>query len=284
MRILVLGISGMLGNAMFRVLAENTGLEVYGTLRSVRTKNHFRAELAERIITGIDVENADSLAALFDKVRPQLVVNCIGLIKQYVESEDPLFAIPINSLLPHRLARYCSLIDARLVHVSTDCVFSGRRGNYSESDVSDAEDVYGKSKYIGEVSYANTITLRTSIIGHEIDSHHGLVEWFLNQKGTVHGYCKVLFTGLPTVELSRVVRDFVMPRPELSGVYHVAATPISKHELLKLVAEIYGKTIEIVPDNSIVCDRSLVANRFYEATGYVAPDWRVLVQLMRDYG
>lgn len=283
MKILVLGVSGMLGNAMLRVLAESPILEVYGTARSFAVQKHFPASLAERILCGVNVENQDALTRLFTEFRPEAVINCIGLVKQLSWSDDPLAALPINSLLPHRLARLCALGGARLVHVSTDCVFAGTRGNYRESDPSDALDLYGKSKYLGEVSYPHAITLRTSIIGHELATTHGLIGWFLSQEGRVKGYARAIFSGLPTVELSRVVRDFVLPRSDLFGLYHVAAEPISKLSLLRLVANIYGKSIEIIPDEAVAIDRSLNAERFREATGYVTPPWPELIRLMFEF-
>lgn len=283
MKILVLGVSGMLGSAMLRTLAEGVGLDVYGTARSPSVKRYFAPELGDRIFAGIDVENQDSLAGVLAELKPQVVINCIGLVKQLAEANDPLAALPINAMLPHRLARLCALGGARLVHVSTDCVFAGTRGNYRESDPSDALDLYGKSKFLGEVADPHAITLRTSIIGHELASAHGLVGWFLSQAAPVKGYAKAIFSGLPTVELAWVVRDFVLPRPELSGLYHVAAAPISKLDLLKLVAEAYGKIIDIVPDEKLVIDRSLNAERFRAATGYEAPAWPVLVKKMFEF-
>lgn len=283
MKILVLGASGMLGNAMLRILTEDAEHDVFGTARSARVRHHFAAPLAAKIICGVDVENFDSLARLFGELRPQLVVNCIGLVKQLSNADDPLQALPINALLPHRLARLCALIDARLVHVSTDCVFDGRQGNYRETDRSNADDLYGRSKYLGEVAYQHTITLRTSIIGHELDGAHGLVNWFLAQERRVKGYRRAIFSGLPTVELARVVRDVVLPRTDLFGLYHVSAAPIAKYELLKLVAEAYRKVIDIEPDDNVVIDRSLDASRFHAATGYIAPAWPDLIAQMRDF-
>lgn len=283
MKILVLGVSGMLGNAMLRVMAETGEHDVRGTARSASALRHFDPPLASRILTGLDVEHFDALAGVFQEVRPEVVVNCIGLVKQLTEADDPLQALPINSLLPHRLARLCALVGARLVHVSTDCVFNGAKGAYRESDFSDAEDLYGRSKFLGEVAYPHTITLRTSIIGHELSGAHGLVEWFLGQCGSVKGYRRVIFSGLPTVELSRIVRDIVLPRPALSGLFHVAAAPINKYELLKLVAVAYAKQIEIEPDDRVVIDRSLNADRFREATGYVASSWPDLIARMRNF-
>lgn len=283
MKVLVLGVSGMLGNAMLRTLAEGSGVDAYGSARSASVRRYFSPELGERILTGVDVENQDSLARVLAELRPQVVVNCIGLVKQLAEAEDPLAALPINAMLPHRLARLCALGGTRLVHVSTDCVFAGTRGNYRESDPSDALDLYGKSKFLGEVDYPHAITLRTSIIGHELASAHGLVGWFLSQEKQIKGYSQAIFSGLPTVELARVVRDIVLPRPEMAGLYHMASAPISKLALLRLIAEVYGKAVEIVPDDAVVINRSLNADRFRVATGYVAPPWPELVKKMFEF-
>lgn len=283
MKIMVLGASGMLGNAMVRVLSENNDCEVFGTTRSGGASRFFPSEIAVRLVAGVDVENYDALVKAFAQVRPDIVINCIGLIKQLADANDPLLAIPINALLPHRLARLCDLSGSRLVHISTDCVFSGNKGGYTEDDPSDAKDLYGKSKFLGEVVYPHTITLRTSIIGHELQSAHGLVDWFLSQQQQCKGFTKAIFSGLPTVVLARIIRDVVIPRPELSGLYHVAARPISKYDLLRLVAEVYGKSIEIIPDDSLVIDRSLNAGRFKAATGYAAPEWLNLIKAMHGY-
>jgi dTDP-4-dehydrorhamnose reductase len=283
MKILVLGASGMLGNAMVRVLSEKAEFQVHGTIRSESSKRFFSADIAERLISGVDVEQHDSLVQAFVRARPDVVINCVGLIKQLADADDPLQAIPINALLPHRLARLCELSGARLVHMSTDCVFSGDKGGYREADQSDAKDLYGRSKFLGEVAYPHAVTLRTSIIGHELQSAHGLVGWFLSQQEHCKGYTKAIFSGLPTVALAQVVRDVVIPHVELSGVYHVAAQPISKYDLLKLIAGVYGKAIKITPSDQLVIDRSLNAERFTDATGYVVPGWPDLVKLMHSY-
>lgn len=283
MRVLVLGASGMLGNAVLRVMHEVQGLEVFGTVRSSNVPSSFSEEIAKKIITGCDVGEHDALVKLFTKVRPDVVINCIGLIKQLADVDDPLITLPINAMLPHRLANLCALVGARLVHMSTDCVFSGTKGNYKESDISDAADLYGKSKYLGEVDYPHAITLRTSIIGHELQSAHGLVGWFLSQQGSCKGFRRAIFSGLPTVVLAKVIRDVVLPRSELAGVYNVAAKPISKYDLLRLVAEVYGKQIEVLPDDNLVIDRSLNAERFNLATGYIAPEWIDLIKTMHSY-
>lgn len=284
MKILILGASGMLGNAMLRVLCENGDSEVTGTLRGNNALRMLPEHLHDNIVTGIDVENQDQLVALLDKVRPHVVINCIGLIKQLAEANDPLSAIPINSLLPHRLARLASLAGARTIHFSTDCIFSGKKGGYTEADTSDAYDLYGRSKFLGELHGPSSFTVRTSIIGHELGGTNSLIGWFLAQQGSTKGFTRAIFSGLPTVELARVVRDYIIPKPELSGLWHVSADPIAKFDLLRLVADVYGKTINIVPDDKLVIDRSLDSSRFRLETGYSPPSWPELIQLMRDYG
>lgn len=282
MNVLILGGTGMLGHAMFQVLSQADRLQVWATVRSGAARRHFVPALAERLISGVDVENTDTLSQLFARVRPDVVINCIGLIKQLAAANDPLAALPINALLPHRLARLCDLARARLIHVSTDCVFSGRRGAYVETDTADATDLYGRSKHLGEVYYPHCITLRTSIIGEELEGGaNGLVGWFLSQSGTVKGFTRAIFSGLPTVELARVVRDHVLPCPDLHGLYHVATRAIAKADLLAIVAQAYDRQIEIVPDASLVIDRSLDASKFQVATGYVAPEWPALIADMR---
>ena len=281
-RVLVLGASGMLGHTVLRCLHASPGLSVTGSMRFGVALRHFPAALAERVILGVDVENADSLTRLFSVARPDVVVNCVGLVKQLASASDPLAAVPINTLLPHRLARLCGITGARLIHISTDCVFSGSKGCYVEGDPPDATDLYGLSKYLGEVDYPHAVTLRTSLIGHELGSAHGLVEWFLAQSGEVRGFTHAIFSGLPTDELARVIRDHVIPRAELTGVYHVSSGPVSKYDLLGLIADAYGHQVRIVADDSVVVDRSLDSSRFRRATGYTPGSWPALVDGMRQ--
>lgn len=282
-KILILGASGMLGNAVLRLFCASPGYEAQGTVRSAASVKLLPEAVRAQVIAGVDVENADTMMAVLDRVRPDVVVNCIGLVKQLAEADDPLQAIPINALLPHRLARMCALVGARLVHMSTDCVFSGKKGMYTEDDASDAYDLYGRSKFLGEVDYPHAITLRTSIIGHELGRHTSLIGWFLRQEGKTRGFERAIFSGLPTVEVARIIRDYVIPHPELRGLYHLSAEPINKFDLLTLVAEAYGKQIEIVRDRELVIDRSLDSNRFRNATGFVPLSWPELVRVMRDF-
>jgi len=284
MKVLVLGASGMLGNAVFRLFAESDGVEVIGTVRGERSKRLLPETLRSSVISGVDVESIDSLTRVLGEAQPDVVINCIGLVKQLAEADDPLVAIPINTLLPHRLARLCALSGARFVHISTDCVFAGVKGMYVEDDPADAQDLYGRSKFLGEVDYPNAITLRTSIIGHELDGARSLVGWFLAQSGSVKGFNKAVFSGLPTVELARLIRDYVLPNPQLHGLYHVSAEAINKYDLLQLVADVYGKTIEIVPNESLVIDRSLDSTRFRSATGFQPKPWADLIASMKQFG
>jgi dTDP-4-dehydrorhamnose reductase len=284
-KVLVLGASGMLGNAVFRYFSYRTNFETFGTLRSAKTLTFFKESLQSHLLTSIDVENFDSLSLAFAKIKPNVVINCIGLVKQLALANDPLYALPINALLPHRLARLSDMMSARLIHVSTDCVFSGTRGSYIENDFADADDLYGRSKYLGEVlDCPHVITLRTSIIGHELSGNHGLVNWFLSQQGTVKGFTKAVFSGIPTVELARVITDFVLPNPTMQGLYQVVSEPINKYDLLRLLAVEYQKPIEIIPDAHLVIDRSLNGAKFHSATGYVSPQWSELVATMHEFG
>jgi dTDP-4-dehydrorhamnose reductase len=284
MRILILGATGMLGNAMVRVLASEPSLSVTGAMRHLSGAAGFASDAGAVFIEGLNVDDVDALSNMFDTTRPDVVINCVGVIKQLDAAKNIEATVPINTLLPHRLARLCGERGARLVHVSTDCVFSGTKGSpYFESDVADARDLYGLSKFLGEVDVPHAITLRTSIIGHELRGGHSLIEWFLAQEGSTRGFTRALFSGLPTVELARVVRDHVLEQRDLAGLYHVSAEPISKYDLLQLVADVYGKRINIEPDDGLVIDRSLDSTRFRNATGCVVPSWPELIRRMHQW-
>ena len=282
MRILILGVTGMLGSAVFRGLASDSRYEVWGTMRDPGGRRFFSEVDHARLIAMTDVLEPDSLVAALHRVNPELVVNCVGLIKQRPAGHDPVNAVLLNAVFPHRLARLTALCNSRLIHISTDCVFSGRTGSYKETDISDATDLYGKSKSLGELSgVPHAVTFRTSIIGHELNSCYALIDWFLSQRGSIKGHARAVFSGLPAVEVAHVLRDVVVPRQELAGLYHLAAKPIAKMELLRLVADVYEKEITIIPDSTVAIDRSLNSERFTRATGYVAPEWPELIKLMR---
>lgn len=281
MRVLVLGAGGMIGSAMFRVLSAGCVLEVFGTLRSAADAGFFHPELRSRLLLDANVAVPDVLAQAFVKVRPEVVINCIGLTKHVSGGNEPSAAISMNALLPHRIAGLCTLSDARLIHISTDCVFSGAKGAYRETDVPDAEDIYGRSKQLGEVISGGAVTLRTSTIGHEFRTCHGLLEWLLSQT-KCNGYTRAFFSGLPSVVFAGIVRDIVIPNQSLSGLYHVAGPSIAKAELLRIVAATYGRDVRISADDRLVIDRSLNAAKFEAATGYHSPSWPAMVQSMHD--
>jgi len=281
MRILILGVTGMLGNALHQVLSADGRHEIWATLRDPSARRFFPRAFHERLLPGVDVGDHDAMVSVLNRVRPDVVINAVGVVKQLAAANDPLVVLPINAILPHRLAGLCELAGSRLVLISTDCVFSGRKGNYTESDASDAEDLYGASKYLGEVrDRKHVITLRTSGIGHELHSRHGLLEWFLGEAGPVRGYGGAIYTGLPWVELARVIADYVLPAPSLHGLYHVSSDPIAKLDLLRLIGRVYGRSTEIIPDDRVKIDRSLDSSRFRGQTGYVPPAWPDLVAAM----
>jgi dTDP-4-dehydrorhamnose reductase len=283
-RVLVLGASGMLGSAVLRWFAQYANYEVFGSVRSLSSVRNLQGKVGHaQFVPGVDVESLDSLTRLFAMVRPDVVINCIGIVKQLSEADDPLIAIPINALLPHRLARLSEVAGARFVHMSTDCVFSGKKGNYLESDTPDAYDLYGRSKLLGEVDYPNAITLRTSIIGHELAGARSLIDWFLSQDTQVKGYKNAVFSGFPTVEIARIIHDFVIPNAHLHGLYHLSAEPINKFDLLKMVAMVYNKKINIQADEALIIDRSLNSDRFRSATGFVPENWGELIKRMHAF-
>jgi dTDP-4-dehydrorhamnose reductase len=281
-KVLVVGASGMLGHAVVDVFAHSPGYQTWGTLRSDKARASLPTAVQERILADVDAQDDSALHRVFQQVRPDVVVNCVGVVKQLAAADDPLESIPLNSLLPHRLARHCARVGSRLVHVSTDCVFTGSSGNYREEDTADARDLYGRSKLLGEVDEPHAITLRTSIIGEELVGAHGLVGWFLSQKGSVKGFVHAIFSGLPTVTLARLIRDHVLRLPDLRGLYHVSAAAISKYDLLCLVGAAFDHGIEIVPDDKLKIDRSLDSTRFRRATGWQPPEWSQLIREMRE--
>jgi len=276
MRVLVLGGSGMLGHALWQTFKDR--FDTYVTLRGSACAFP-RLFDAGRALEGVSANDFDTVVKAVGAVRPDVVVNAIGIIKQAAAAkDDPLTCLTLNSLFPHRLAALCGASGARLVHMSTDCVFSGRTGGYRESDVPDAEDLYGRSKLLGEVDYGDCLTLRTSIIGRELGSSRGLLEWFLAQNGgPVSGYRRAIFSGFTTHAIADVIAWLLTEHPGLRGILQVASEPISKYDLLCLLKEHYGLDVEIKPDDTFVCDRSLNGERFNQATGFAPTPWAEMI-------
>ena len=280
MNVLILGASGMLGHKIWQVFAKR--FDTYVTVRQ-EFEHYARFKLFEpaRTIDKVCAQGFDSIMRAIIMVRPHVVVNCIGIVKQDMAIRDPLLSIAVNSLFPQRLAQLCQAAGIRLIHISTDCVFSGQRGNYAEKDIPDAEDLYGRTKLLGELDNEGFLTIRTSIIGRELETSHGLIEWFLDQEGkSIKGYKRAIFSGFTTQALAAIISNIIIEHQNLQGICHVASEPISKFDLLSLVKKMYGLRVQIKPDESIVCDRSLDANQFKRATGFVSPSWSEMIEQM----
>jgi dTDP-4-dehydrorhamnose reductase len=280
MKILVLGGEGMLGHKMFQTLLEHNPDTICAIRGSLKDAFYSKITLFR---PGAVIENIDAmdLVALGNKLRtlrPEYVVNCIGIVKQRDEAKAAIPSITLNALLPHKLAEFSAGWGGRVIHFSTDCVFSGKRGRYDEDSPSDAEDLYGKSKYLGEVSAGNALTLRTSIIGRELAQFKSLLEWFLSQKGkTVRGFRRVIYSGVTTNHMSRLVGNIISDHPELSGLYQVTGPAVSKYDLLCMLKEAFNLEVEIVPDEQETSDRSMIGEKFIKATGYSYPSWMDMV-------
>jgi dTDP-4-dehydrorhamnose reductase len=280
MRALVLGGAGMLGHRLWLELRQRMD-----TVVTVRRASADYAALGlfddKRTIEAFDATSDRDLDRALSVARPDVIVNAVGVVKQRREADHATTTIAVNALLPHRLADRCVERGMRLIHLSTDCVFSGSQGCYAETDTPDARDLYGRSKLLGEVARPGCLTLRTSMIGREIASSHGLVEWFLSRRGgTVPGFTRARFSGLTTIELARVIATLIESHPDLSGLWHVAGDPIAKFDLLSMVNDQFRLGSALEADDSFVCDRTLDARRFMNATGYRPPTWAEMVAEM----
>ena len=276
MRVLVLGADGMLGHEVVRSLVKS-GHNPLGTTRGAPQGPVASALAGIPIIAGVDARQADTVVSAFAEALPAAVINCIGVVKQRDEAKDALQSIRVNSLFPHELAVLCRAAGARLVHISTDCVFSGLKGAYTEDDLPDPADLYGRTKLLGEVDRSGAVTLRTSIIGLELGRKESLVEWFLAQRGTANGWTRALYSGVTTFELARVVIRLLEDFPDLHGVWHVSASPIDKYDLLCRLRDAVGTDVDIAPDDRVVINRTLDSTRFRMATGWTAPDWMTML-------
>jgi dTDP-4-dehydrorhamnose reductase len=282
-RVLILGASGMLGSMLFKCFHEYSDHAVLGVVRSRASIKNFSSSQAGRLEVIDDILDPRTAGSLIRGYKPTTLINCIGLVKQLDESLNPLLALPVNSIFPHQLDEICASLECKLIHFSTDCVFSGNTGGYDEDSIADSRDIYGLSKYLGELtSSPNAITLRTSIIGHELCRHTSLLDWFLRSEVCVNGFRNAVFSGLTTREVFNVIINYVLPKTSLSGVYHLASTPISKFDLLLAIKAEYGKAIEVVPVDIPVINRSLVSERFQVATGYIQKPWSEQLQQLHE--
>lgn len=282
MRILVIGGSGMLGHKL--VQEWRTKFDVWTTLKGeFKDFERFGIFDKDKTVDGVDAENFATVEGAVEKVEPDVIFNAAGIIKQLPTSKNVIKTLTINSIFPHKLAEIAEKKQVRLINISTDCVFDGKKGNYNEEDFSDATDVYGKSKNLGEVVGENCLTLRTSIIGRELQTSHSLVEWFLSNRGkTVKGYTGAIYSGFPTVVLAGIIADLIEKYKNLSGLYHVSSEPINKYELLKLINEAYRTKVEIEPFKDFRIDRSLDSTKFRQATGFQPLSWQEMIKIMAD--
>ena len=285
MKLLILGSSGLLGNTLTKYFFEKNNYETFGFLRDTAKLKFFKRKYINRLIIIQDILNINDLSSKIKVLRPNVIINCIGQTNkirgQNLNNLENF--ININSLFPFRLKALCDEIQSRLIHFSSDCVFSGEKGFYSERDNPDPTDVYGKSKLLGELDSENIITIRKSVIGHELDSKKGLLEWFLNQEGYVEGYKEAIFSGLTVLELARIIDMYILPNKNIKGIIHLSAEPISKYDLLKIIANQYNKIINIKPNKEIKIDRSLNSQYFKKVTGYKSVPWPSLIKSMKEF-
>jgi len=272
MRILIIGGDGMLGHQLLMSLSGRHEVKV--TLRQDKAAyTKYQLFNSENSFYAIDIRRIQDLLPVLAEFKPEAVINAVGIVKQRKDAKEIIPSLEVNALFPHQLSLMCQAINARLIHISTDCIFDGKKGKYTQNDPSDAEDIYGKTKYLGEVNAPNAITLRTSIIGLELSRKTSLIEWFLAQTGSIKGFKKAIYTGITTLEMSRVIELLLLKFPLLSGVFHLSSEPINKYDLLQILAQQLKLKITINSDEEFTCDRSLLSNEFREATSYVPPSW-----------
>lgn len=284
MKILILGGNGLLGQTLFFYLNKNTDYNIYATVRDKKYINKFvSAKFQKKYLSNIDLSNSIKIEDVISKTNPDIIINCAAVLiaNNYYETQ---LAIKINTQLPHLLCRLSSKYKYKLIHISTDGVFDGSQGNYSEDDKVIINDKYGMTKYLGEVVDNNAITIRTSIIGHHYYQNKGLVNWFLNANKSVSGYARYIYSGLPTVELSRIIVKFILPNNDINGLFHIASKPISKFELLQLISEVYNKKIKIVSLKDPQVNRTLNSTKFIKFTEYTQLSWiEMILEMKKDY-
>ncbi len=270
----------MLGHKLIQVLDDR--FDVWATLRTDYKKyEDFGIFKSDKTIENLNIEKIKTVEKIIADLKPEVIVNAVGIIKQLPSAKNVIKTLTTNSIFPQQLSEISNNLGARLITISTDCVYSGKKGGYVETDVSDCEDLYGKSKYLGEVVTENCLTVRTSIIGRELNTSHSLIEWFLSNGGkTVKGFTRAVYSGFPTLIFAQIIGDLIENHPKLQGLFHISSDPINKYDLLKLVKKSYGVDIKIEPFDDFEIDRSLDSNRFRVATGFKPLDWREMVERM----
>ena len=283
MKILIFGVSGMLGSCLYKYFSLNKNYAVIGVLRNASKEKYFKKYTNSKLTYFNEFHDYQKLEKFILEKTPDIVINCIGVIKQTIVNIPHYESLYINSYLPHSLVRLSRVLKFRLLHFSTDCIFDGIKGSYKEYDQASPKDYYGLTKLLGEINTNKSITLRTSIIGHELCSSLSLVDWFLSSIDAVKGYKKAMYSGIPTFEVAKILDKYVIPNKSLSGIYHLSSSPISKYDLLKLVAKRYKHNISILPDHNFIIDRTLDSSKFKSKTGYSCPVWSELIDGMYEF-
>ena len=282
-KILILGSTGLIGSTLLKYFSKKNNFKCYGGIQkksdTIKLKNIKNIKLYK-----INYKKKRDIIKVFNQIKPDLIINCIGVTKQLVQKKKISEILRVNSVLPHYFAQIVNLQKKiRLIHFSTDCVFSGTKGKYRETDLPDAQDIYGRSKLLGELSYPNTLTLRTSCIGHELQTKYGLLNWFLDQKKSVKGYKNAIFSGLTSLEIAKVLYKFIIPNKNLEGLYHLSGKKISKYDLLNLIKKVYKKDIKININKNVKINRSLNSNSLQQITGYKPSGWNKIIKEMFEF-
>lgn len=283
MKIIILGANGLIGYNILTTFLENPNFEVLAFVRDKKKFNSFRPDLLKKLIFDFSIYNLPDLEKTLLNLNPDVVVNCIGITKHRISEFSTEDIIYTNALFPHYLLNICEKQNIRCIQISTDCVFLGNKGKYSEDDVPDALDLYGKTKSLGELLTGNSLTLRISTIGFELDTKYGLLEWFLSQKGECYGYSKAYFTGLPCKFFAKILADLLINHKQLKGLYHIASEPIDKFSLLELIKDTFKINVNIKKNDTFLLDRSLDARKFNSALSFDSPKWCDLVKTLKEF-
>ena len=281
--VIIIGANGMIGNCLFKYLSLKKKYTVYGIVRNKTISNNENSLINKDNILEVEILRNNNLKKVIQDLNPKFIINCTGIVKQNPLINNIPLTIELNSLFPHNLNQICKEINCRLIQLSTDCVFSGLKGNYRENDYADANDIYGRSKFMGEINDNNCLTIRTSFIGHELKNKWGLLSWFISQEKKVNGFKNAIYSGLTTLEISKIIYNLILPNEKLNGLYHIASKPIDKFSLLGLINKIYEKDITINKDYSFIIDKSLDYSKFKDVTGYEPIEWEYALKELKNF-
>ena len=285
MKILILGADGMLGHKLFQLLGMDYP-ETFGTISgksSIYPYSGISFFHTDKVIPEVNMLDFGQIEHIINQLNPDYIINCLRVATHGDETAPPLQTITVNSLLPHQLAEVAKKNGARMIHFSSDCVFNGKQGMYTEEDPPNATHIYGQTRLLGEVFADNVLVLRGSVIGRELIQHSSLLDWFLRQQGSeINGFTHAIYSGLSSVETVRVVQMIISIKPSLTGLYHIASKPINKYNLLKLAQKNFGIKVTIHKQNKYFVNRSLAAEKIKYALGYVAPSWSSMMKELAE--